>query len=84
MSGKTQNTKHQTLDKFALLRMYHLYHFSTFYQTKLKPLPGRWLLFLAAGSWLLVTHWLLASGSWRLAKPIHATFRKSECPAVRE
>jgi len=25
----------------------------------------------------LVACWLLASGSWRLAKPIHATFRKS-------
>jgi hypothetical protein len=31
---------------------------------------------LAAGCWLLVTNWLLASGNWRLAKPIGATFRK--------
>jgi hypothetical protein len=30
----------------------------------------------------LATLWLLASGSWRLAKQIHLTFRKSQQPAA--
>ena len=37
----------------------------------------------ASGRWLLVTHLLLASGNWRLAKPIRLTFRKSQKPVTR-
>jgi hypothetical protein len=44
MSDKTQNTKNQTLDEFNFLRIHHLYHFYKFYQTKIRPLSGRWLL----------------------------------------
>jgi hypothetical protein len=66
----TTNTA-KILTKFSKLCLNH--HFSG----PADHLSDRCDRELFAG-WLPVTHWLLASGNWRLAKTIRTTFRKNQ------